>query len=58
VGKIDENQLFYLLSRGIPEKEAEQLIVMGFFTPIMERIPFEGVQERFSDAIREKMAGG
>lgn len=58
VGKIDENQMFYLLSRGIPEKEAEQLIVMGFFTPIMDRIPFEGVQERFLDAIREKMVGG
>jgi Fe-S cluster assembly protein SufD len=57
VGKIDENELFYLLSRGIPQKEAEQLIVMGFFTPIMERIPFEGVRDRFITAIREKMSG-
>ncbi len=57
VGKIDEDQLFYLLSRGIPRREAEQLIVMGFFTPIMERIPFEGVQARFISAIQEKMKG-
>jgi Fe-S cluster assembly protein SufD len=56
VGKIDEDQLFYLLSRGIPREKAEQLIVMGFFEPIMARIPFEGVQARFSSAIREKMA--
>ena len=56
VGKIDENQLFYLLSRGIPTKEAEQLIVTGFFEPIMARIPFEGVQVRFKDAIMEKMS--
>ena len=56
VGKIDEDQLFYLYSRGIPEKEAEELIVMGFFAPIMARIPFEGVQMRFQEAIREKMA--
>jgi Fe-S cluster assembly protein SufD len=56
VGKIDEDQLFYLYSRGIPEKEAEQLIVMGFFAPIMARIPFEGVQARFMDAIHEKMS--
>lgn len=55
VGKIDEDQLFYLLSRGIPLKEAEQLIVMGFFTPIMARIPFKGVQERFIQTIQEKM---
>ncbi len=55
VGKIDEELLFYLQSRGIPTKDAEQLIVMGFFAPIMERIPFEGVRNRFTDAIREKM---
>lgn len=56
VGKIDENELFYLLSRGIPLAEAEQLIVTGFFAKIMERIPFEGVQNRFLEAIKEKMA--
>ena len=37
------------------KKEAEQLIVMGFFAPIMARIPFEGVQNRFLEAIQEKM---
>ena len=56
VGKIDENELFYLYSRGIPEDEAKQLIVMGFFEHIMNRIPFEGVQNRFKDAIIEKMS--
>ncbi len=55
VGKIDESLLFYLESRGIPRKDAEQLIVLGFFAPIMERIPFEGVRDRFTDAIQEKM---
>ncbi len=55
VGKIDESLLFYLESRGIPKKDAEELIVLGFFAPIMERIPFEGVRDRFTDAIQEKM---
>ncbi|MBW6465009.1 MAG: Fe-S cluster assembly protein SufD [Brevefilum sp.] len=55
VGRIDENELFYLLSRGIPRNEAEQLIVLGFFAGIMERIPFEGVKNRFTEAVREKM---
>jgi len=55
VGKIDPDHLFYLQSRGIPRKEAERLIVEGFFDPIMQRIPFEGVRERFQTAIREKM---
>jgi len=56
VGKLDEDLLFYLESRGIPQKEAEELIVMGFFAPIMERIPFEGVQARFAKAIQDKMS--
>jgi Fe-S cluster assembly protein SufD len=55
VGKIDADQLFYLRSRGIPPREAERLIVEGFFDPIMQRIPFEGVRSRFQDAIMDKM---
>jgi Fe-S cluster assembly protein SufD len=43
-----------LRSRGIPEKDAEQLIVEGFFDPIMQRIPIEGVRSRFQTAIVEK----
>lgn len=57
MGKVDAEQLFYLQSHGIPQKEAERLIVMGFFTPIMDRIPFKGVRARFTEAIREKMGG-
>jgi Fe-S cluster assembly protein SufD len=55
VGKLDEDELFYLLSRGIPKNEAEQLIVTGFFAQIMERIPFDGVQERLLENIFDKM---
>jgi Fe-S cluster assembly protein SufD len=57
VGKIDADQVFYLRSRGIPYDEAERLIVEGFFDPIMQRIPFEGVRSRFQDAIEDKMRG-
>jgi len=55
VGKIDSEQVFYLRSRGIPYQDAERLIVEGFFDPIMQRIPFEGVRNRFQNAIEEKM---
>jgi len=57
VGKLEEEPLFYLKSRGIPTKDAERLIVEGFFDPIMQRIPFESVRERFQQAILEKTAG-
>lgn len=55
VGKIDQDMVFYLESRGIPTKDAERLIVEGFFDPIMQRIPFEGVRERFQSSIKHKM---
>jgi Fe-S cluster assembly protein SufD len=55
VGKIDPDEIFYLLSRGIQREDAEKLIVEGFFDPIMQRIPFEGVRERLEHAIAVKM---
>lgn len=55
VGKIDPELVFYLQCRGVPRHEAERLIVDGFFDPIMQRIPYEGVRERFAKAILDKM---
>jgi Fe-S cluster assembly protein SufD len=55
IGKLEQEPLFYLKSRGIPQAEAERLVVEGFFDPIMQRIPFEGVRERFQQAILQKM---
>ena len=55
VGKLEQEPLFYLKSRGIPQKDAERLVVEGFFDPIMQRIPFEGVRQRFQQAILDKM---
>jgi Fe-S cluster assembly protein SufD len=56
VGKLEQEPLFYLKTRGIPQREAEQLVVEGFFDPIMQRIPFEGVRERFQQAIQDKLS--
>jgi Fe-S cluster assembly protein SufD len=55
VGKLEQEPLFYLKSRGISEPEAVRLLVEGFFDPIMQRIPFEGVRARFQQAIQDKM---
>ena len=41
VSKIGEEQLFYLMSRGIPEEEAAKLIVNGFIEPIVKELPME-----------------
>ena len=45
VGKIGEEELFYLMSRGIPEDEAKTLIVRGFVSPLMKELPLEYAAE-------------
>ena len=54
-GKIDAEQVFYLMSRGLPYTEAEKLIVEGFFEPVMERIPLESVREELNTSITRKL---
>ena len=39
VGPIDDDQLYYLESRGVPPEDAERLIVLGFFDDVFERLP-------------------
>jgi Fe-S cluster assembly protein SufD len=57
IGKLEEEPIFYLMSRGMPRAEAERLIVRGFFDPIMERIPFPEVRERLGQHIEDKLLG-
>ena len=54
-GQIDEEQLFYMLSRGIRRDEAIHMIVTGFFEPVIERLPLEDLRERAAAAIEAKI---
>jgi len=56
VGTLESEPIFYLKSRGIPEEEAERLLVEGFFDPIMQRVPIESIRARLQQAIHEKTA--
>jgi Fe-S cluster assembly protein SufD len=56
VGQVDEEQLFYLRSRGLPRPEAEQLIIQGFFEPVLERIPAESLRTAVTAAVERKAA--
>ena len=56
VGRLEDEHLFYLMSRGMAYDDARKLMVDGFFDPIMQRIPFEGVRNRLKDTVIEKMA--
>ncbi|MBM3121692.1 MAG: Fe-S cluster assembly protein SufD, partial [Chloroflexi bacterium] len=55
VGQLEEEPIYYLMSRGLPRKEAERIVIDGFFSPIMERIPYEGVRARFLRMIEAKL---
>jgi Fe-S cluster assembly protein SufD len=55
VGQLDEEQIFYVLSRGVPRAEAEKVVVDGFFDPVLQRITFAGVRDRLKSAIESKM---
>ena len=41
VGKISQDQIFYLMSRGLTEEDATQMIVSGFIEPIVKALPLE-----------------
>ncbi len=55
-GRFDDEQLFYLQSRGIPADEARRLVVRGFFAELTAKIGVPQVQERLSDAIDQRLA--
>ncbi len=55
VGQIDKMQLFYLMSRGLSRAQAEQLIVRGFFQPILDRIESAEVRESLSAALDQRI---
>lgn len=56
VGQVDDEQLFYLMARGLARAEAEQLIIEGFFEPVLERIPAESLRALVTQAVERKAA--
>jgi Fe-S cluster assembly protein SufD len=56
-GRFDDEQLFYLMSRGIPEEQARRLVVRGFFAELIDKIPLEPLRVRLSEAIEERLTG-
>ena len=55
-GRFDDEQLFYLRSRGIPEEEARRLVVRGFFGGIISQIAVPEIRERLTSAIEHELA--
>ncbi|MDR6970644.1 Fe-S cluster assembly protein SufD [Leifsonia shinshuensis] len=54
-GRFDDEQLFYLQSRGIPEEEARRLVVRGFLAEIVQQIGSPALQERLQAKIEDEL---
>ena len=56
-GTLEEEPIFYLMSRGIPRPEAELMVIKGFFDELLDRVPFERVRERLQATVESKIVG-
>lgn len=58
VGRMDENKLFYLMSRGLDIAEAQKLIVEASFNPVLDRIGDENLRREIDTYLQERLANG
>src|SRR5260370_38402987 len=57
VSQVDEEQIFYLMSRGLTHSEAQRMVILGFLHPAVKRIPLRSVRAVLQFLIDEKWAG-
>lgn len=55
VGRVDPEQMFYLLSRGIQKEEAERLVIRGFLGTVISAIPLPTIREELVEMIDKKL---
>ena len=58
IGRMDEDKLFYLMSRGLDERAAQQLIVEASFEPVLARIEQEELRTEIKDYLERRLLGG
>ena len=56
VGRVDPEQLYYLMSRGISRREAERLVIHGFLDPVVRELPIEDVKRQLREVIELKVS--
>lgn len=58
VGQVDQNQLYYLMSRGIDKKTAERMVIRGFLGDVLVSIPSKEIREQLVQTIERKLENG
>ena len=57
VGRVDDQQLYYLMSRGLPKPLAERLVIRGFLGPVLTKIP-EASRQPLFEMVERKLIDG
>jgi len=55
VGQVDEEDMFYMTSRGVPPRQARNMLVEGFFVPVMEEIAVDELREDLKDLVAGRL---
>lgn len=55
VGQVDRDQIYYLMSRGLSQSDAEKIITLGFLEPTISRIPSENLKEEILLQVKNKL---
>ena len=58
VGRVDEHQMYYLMSRGIDRNTAERLVIRGFLGSVISQIPSRHLQQDLTEVIERKLIDG
>lgn len=55
IGQLDKDNIFYMMSRGISEKDATKMIVQGFFEPLIAQLPLQSVQDHVRETVSKRI---
>ena len=55
VGQVDDEDMFYMASRAVPERTAKNMLVKGFYVPVLEEIEVDELREGFQALVRERL---
>ncbi len=58
VGRLDDEKIFYLMSRGLDKSEAERLIIEAAFNPVVEKITDENLRAQILENLQERLSNG
>lgn len=58
VGRVNEQQMYYLMSRGLSKEVAQRLVIRGFLGAVLTEIPDKNVRQQLTDTIERKLIDG